>query len=76
MMSSSRDLSSPLLPRAPPVVNSPTTKDDGSNTAVTDESGRWYAPSDHEEDNAPPDIKAERLRSLRLFRKYTIAYCE
>jgi len=55
-------------------VNSPTTKDDGSSTAVTDESGRWYTPSDHEEDNAPPDIKAERLRSLRLFRKYTIAY--
>lgn len=40
------------------------------------EGGTPHAPSDHEEDNAPPDIKAERLRSLRLFRKYTIAYCE
>ena len=40
------------------------------------ESGRWYTPTDHEEDNAPPKIRAERLRSLRQFRKYTIGYCK
>ena len=59
-----------------------TLPDDDSASGIDEsersgpESGRWYTPTDHEEDNAPPKIRAERLRSLRQFRKYTIGYCK
>ena len=66
-----RDLTNPLLPNSPG-KNQPTAP----TVSDIDGSDRWFRPSDYEEDDAPPELRPERMSSLRKFRKYQHGYCE
>jgi len=68
-----RDLTNPLLPNSPGKNNKPDT---APTVSDIDGSDRWFRPSDYEEDDAPPELRPERMSSLRKFRKYLHGYCE
>ena len=68
-----RDLTNPLLPNSPGKNNKPTAP---TVISDTDGSDRWFRPSDYEEDDAPPELRPERMSSLRKFRKFLHGYCE
>ena len=66
-----RDLTNPLLPNSPGENKPPAP-----TVSDIDGSERWFRPSDYEEDDAPPELRPERMSSLRTFRKYLHGYCE